>query len=155
MAQSGVVKMGYLHTFLKPKHAYYEAWREYRRRRTLMWLASLGWIPMGLIGVFLAGLLSLLLGPGGAVGALPIVAVPLVAITFATLLVAYWRFRMWPCPRCRRAFRNPRYWPLSDRCPHCGLDLYAPCDPADQKWEYEDLVHASRSRRNPERRRIS
>jgi hypothetical protein len=124
--------MAYLYTFLKPNHAYYENWREMRRRRKHFWLAFLLAVPavMGLglvmfpIAVLMHAEVLILLGP-------------LAWMVF--LFYLQHRYISWPCPRCHRAFCRT-WWgcfTMTDRCVHCDLLRYSPCDPAQQEWEFE------------------
>ncbi len=62
-----------------------------------------------------------------------VVAVAVVAVSFRL----EFRFQSWPCPYCHQPFFRTwwGYYAFSDRCVHCGLAKYAPCDPAGQQWE--------------------
>jgi hypothetical protein len=57
-----------------------------------------------------------------------------------TCAALHWRWLCWPCPRCGRAFKVNLFYLGGhfDRCKHCGLEKYAPCDPAEQEWEFAD-----------------
>ena len=130
--------MGYLYSFLKPSHAYYENWQELRRRRKRFWIGTALMYPGMLLLWILVSPLCFLL----------VTEVPFGIVALA-MTAAWTAMRMdhanWPCPRCKQPFF--RYWgmnySLACRCLHCGLELYAPCDPAQQQWEFESHVDPS------------
>jgi hypothetical protein len=128
-----MVDMGYLYNFLKPSHAYYQAWQEYRRRRKLVWVAAAAALPAAFLGAILVMPLALLLKSD-----VPVALIFCVCIGFC--LWMHFRRLLWPCPRCGRAFHFMVFYFKGhfDRCQHCGLEKYAPCDPANQEWEFAD-----------------
>src|SRR5262245_28033777 len=122
--------MGYSFRFLKPEHAYYNAWVERQRLRRQAWLA----FPLGmLVAAIGIAFTSVLFGdsPWGLVGALT---------GYGLIVAAQVRYHDWLCPRCGRAFRRGAVLRL-DRCGHCELEDCAPCDPAEQSWEFESQMH--------------
>jgi hypothetical protein len=127
--------MGYLYRFLKPSHAYSANWQEMRRRRKVYWISTALLFP---VMVLLCGLVSPLCSL--LQSDLPVFIVAM-AVMAAYTAVHVYRLK-WPCPRCGRPF----FWawwpypPMACRCLHCGLELYAPCDPAHQQWEFESHV---------------
>ncbi|HEY5312815.1 MAG TPA: hypothetical protein VIK18_09860 [Pirellulales bacterium] len=128
--RSNLGRPGYRFNFLKPHHAYYQNWLEMRRRRKLFFLAPvLAWPVMALL-MFALWPVCLLLRSDAPAGVVPFVVM-------GALPVAWFYWRLWPCPRCGRAyFVGLQYWG-SDQCKNCGLARYAPCDPAEQQWEFE------------------
>jgi hypothetical protein len=125
--------MGYLYSFLKPSHTYYQAWQEYRRRRKFAWLSTLVAMPAALIGAIIILPIALALKSD----------IPIAMVFGGGMIFCVWihlRRLIWPCPRCRRAFHLMAFaFKIDfDRCKHCGLEKYAPCDPAHQEWEYAD-----------------
>jgi hypothetical protein len=126
-------RMGYLYSFLKPRHAYCEAWQEYRRRRKLAWIATAAMLPAIMLGGVIVLPIALWLES----------EVPMMLVAGACMLGCiglHSRWLNWPCPRCGRAFHNKVYYcgSIFDTCKHCGLERYAPCDPAEQVWEFAD-----------------
>jgi hypothetical protein len=127
------VGMGYLYTFLKPSHAYCQAWQEYRRRRKLAWVTTAAMFPVAILGSIVVSPLAFALKSD----------VPVGIVFFACIGFCVWmhlRRLFWPCPLCGRAFHLKVFYFKGDfdRCKHCGLEKYAPCDPANQKWEFAD-----------------
>jgi hypothetical protein len=127
--------MGYLFTFLKPQHAYYANWQEMRRRRRLFWTYTALMMPVTVLLWLIVSPLCFLLksdAPAGAVAIAMMIGWPAARI---------YQLR-WPCPRCGKPFFfswwGYRYY--RDQCAHCDLPLYAPCDPAEQQWEFESHV---------------
>ena len=126
--------MGYLYNFLKPGHSYFAAWRDYRRLKNLVWIAAGGFL-LALVVAFVSRFVVTSEAPAF------LVALASMLVAF----VAHVRYMMWPCPRCHRRFFRSWYWsPLADKCLHCGLEKYAPCDPADQQWEFETQASEDR-----------
>jgi len=126
--------MGYLYSFLKPSHAYYQAWHEYRRRRKLAWIATAALpLPIALGGLIVLPIAFWLESE------LPIMLVAGACMSVCAAMHSRWlRF---PCPRCGRTFNLNYLTSRFDGCKHCGLEKYAPCDPAEQEWELADHTH--------------
>lgn len=126
--------MGYLYTGLKPEHAYYGAWQEYRRRRRLAWIATLSWAPIGLLGAIALLPLCKVLHSGW-----PLLIWLVLVVGLAS--AAYHYFLCWRCPQCGQTFMWSWWanWPFTDKCLHCGLDRYAPCRREEQEWEFIQL----------------
>lgn len=124
--------MGYLYRFVKPEHAYFRNWQELRFRKRLFCIAYAAAIPAtALIWLILSPLASLL-GPQVSDGITAI-------LVFTALAALYLHLVRWPCPRCGKPFSVT--WGtrggFNDKCVRCGLPLNAPCDPAEQQWEFE------------------
>jgi hypothetical protein len=130
--------MGYLYSFLKPSHAYYENWQELCRRRKLIWIRTALMLPATMLLCILMLPLCFLLGTE-----VPLFIVPLAVMAAPVALRV--RQSSWPCPRCKQPFFGDwgMYHSMAIRCLHCGLELYAPCDPAQQQWEFESHVSPS------------
>ncbi len=128
--------MGYLYTFLKPGHAYFAAWAEYRRRRRDALLALAGLLPVTALAMLLISPLCWVLNSGAPAF---IAAVVGMLAGFVVNYVAQVRYAWWPCPRCHLPLFQALWihWPFASRCLNCGLEKYAPCDPSEQKWEFE------------------
>lgn len=94
-----------------------DAWSAYRKKRWVVVLVFLGFLP---IGFPLAVALSRLSGSGSAFY--------MVAFGWAlALVVVYVRLAFFPCPRCGKAYFS-RWWyynPLSGACVHCGLPKWS------------------------------
>lgn len=128
--------MGYLYTFLKPGHAYFAAWAEYRRRRRDAWLALVALFPAPVLAAFLVSPICWALNSGAPAF---IAAVVGALAWFIVNCIVRFRYFWWPCPRCHRPFFQALWihWPFANRCLNCGLEKYAPCDPSEQQWEFE------------------
>jgi len=93
------------------------SWRVLRRRCRIYWIALFGALPAE---VLIGWPLDRLLGSD-----IPFLAIAGVAM--ATLLVAGYRVKNWPCPSCgkpflRRSFSFDKR--LRRSCAHCSLPLY-------------------------------
>jgi hypothetical protein len=121
--------LGYLYKSLRPSHAYFPNWLEYRRLHRQAWIATVGFIPAAamanIVGMFVSSKLLADVATG---------------LLFFFVVGMHYRAHLWPCPRCNRRFgwTIGGYASSYDRCSHCGLDKYAPCDPAVQEWEHFD-----------------
>jgi len=131
--------MGYTFRFLKPSHPYYPAWQEYRRRRKLWILTFAGLVAAAALGQLIAMPLGYWFESDipelVVVATIGCIGLPLVS--FRT-----WQMVSSRCPRCARVFNWGSF--SLDKCLHCGLEEYAPCDPAEQQWEFERLNPASK-----------
>jgi hypothetical protein len=99
------------------KHDEPEAvWAEYRRRRTLAWAVPL----LLLTGAFALSLSKLYSGPWPFM-------VPVIIFT-----ALYFRFQLWPCPRCGKPFtETKRDLTFSRCCQNCGLKLWTDAGDVD------------------------
>jgi hypothetical protein len=127
--------MGYLFKFLKSDHAYLPNWQELRRRRKQFWMAFLLFIPFMMVIGGVSQIVQQSLSGRLAEGFFAIAGISY------TGLIIWLSFRLayWPCPRCGRPF-SLSWWrraAMNDRCLHCDLPRYAPCDSATQQWEFE------------------
>jgi len=97
--------------------SYHAAWREYRRQRSLYILAFLSWMPVGGGIIVLADRLRW--NAAAALAALIVWAF--------VILVQGWRWSLWPCPRCGKAYRGWISFPLvlPRRCYYCKLPRWA------------------------------
>jgi hypothetical protein len=91
---------------------YRVAWSDYVRRRNLLTLIFLGYIPWG-IGVFFALRLGM---PQRA-------AWILILAWFVMFPVAAIRFSFWSCPGCHKPFYSKSWYHnhFARKCVHCGL----------------------------------
>lgn len=97
-------------------------WREHRRRRRVMWLLLLGFIP----GVVLTGT---------AIGAAFATEPPYIAVAVVwmlAILVTSHRASALRCPRCGQRFyaKGLYHNGFTRKCLHCGLRKWADEDPA-------------------------
>jgi hypothetical protein len=140
--------MGYLYNFLKPTDEYYANWQELRRRRKRFWQYTALTIPGIAVLWGIATLLCWLFRSKIALAPAGVLTLAALVAWMIWSFMERWHLLRWPCPRCRRPFFNYRwvgYSSLTCRCLHCGLDIYAPCDPAHQQWRYESHVSPSSS----------
>jgi len=79
-----------------------EYWEGLRSRRLLVALAAATWLVLWIV-----------LGASGLL------------IGFSFLLLAYWRLRSWPCPRCRQPIVGAGFTTFTERCRSCGLGVFA------------------------------
>ena len=92
---------------------YLPAWMEYRRRRLLAILFSVGFLALTAIA-----------GKIFSDDRFSSVVVWILAITLLGGAVTQgWRVAIWPCPKCGKAFRGTA--PFPRRCRHCGLPIWA------------------------------
>ena len=99
---------------------YAEKWHEYRKRRNIVFVIFVAYLP----SMFLFSLLFRNLFRFEA-------STAIAAITLILLFaVAVARANTWPCPRCGKWFHAKRFGsnPLTDRCLHCGLPKWADRD---------------------------
>jgi Zn ribbon nucleic-acid-binding protein len=91
---------------------YRVAWSAYVRRRNLLALVFLGYIPWGIVMLF-----AMKLGmPQRA-------AWILILVWFVMFPVAAIRFSFWSCPRCHKPFYS-KWWysnHFARKCVYCGL----------------------------------
>lgn len=94
------------------------ALEEIRRRRLLVWLVWVGYLPTVLLIVF--GLEALGANPDDSA---PFVALPYMAL-FAAVAIRSGYSR---CPRCHEHFHRRSLYgnPWTRKCLHCGLSLHA------------------------------
>ncbi len=125
--------MGYLFTFLKPDHAYYQHWLEFRRRRRAYFLGFFAFPVVFLLTAAPSTLILYVLSLPESFALIPVVAG---CGVWANYL---WQQLRWPCPRCGKPFMFGRFGvvPWTSACGNCGLPTYSPCDPVDQKLEFE------------------
>jgi hypothetical protein len=110
---------------------YTQAWRDYRKRRFVLWTVVLTFIPCIITSVFLIGApLSALTGIDAYYFVLPI-------LVFWTimLMVAYLRLQFFCCPRCGKWFFTTFFlWlflshrPFARKCVNCDLPKWATSD---------------------------
>jgi hypothetical protein len=127
--------MGYRYSFLKPDHAYFQAWQDLRRRTKVAWIATVALIPAVAIGILVVSPLSFALQSD-------VPAAVMSMLIMVGWIVLQYRNNRFLCPRCELLFFRTwwLYWMFTDKCRRCGLPKYAPCDPADQKWEFESRI---------------
>lgn len=90
---------------------YPEAWKEYRARRF--------WGLVFMLGLILAPLIAHRV-IGTSERSLPFVSF-LSVVLFALTIIQGYRFALWPCPKCGKAFRGTIPFPRG--CRHCGLPI--------------------------------
>ena len=102
--------------------AYQDAWRRYKRLRTVWLLVCL--MELGPAEVFFAGIL-----PAVDPATRDVVQV---FVSFSILFLIDSKLRNWKCPRCAQSFftgkkaTRPLQWLfLPQRCRFCGLPKYA------------------------------
>ena len=99
---------------------YAASWQDLRKRRRLVWLLFLGYIP----GV--AALCFLVVTAAASMGGSKQSEVACAVIALFWILafaVAAIRLTFFRCPRCRRLFHSTwwRHNPFARHCLHCGL----------------------------------
>jgi hypothetical protein len=106
-----------VHHTSQPTGSYGKAWQSYRRNRCLYLVLLLGVVPWFLLLVALMNH--------------RIVSAPVeTGLIFLWILLLFsqgWRFALWPCPRCGKAFRRGAFF--AKRCGHCKLPIWVTgCD---------------------------
>ena len=88
------------------------SWEDYRRRRKVLWIAFIGYLPVGaIVGLPLNGILG---------SELPVIVLALVWMGIFAYAVV--RMDSFPCPRCGMPFFSRPFVqnPLAQRCMRCG-----------------------------------
>lgn len=102
---------------------YAREWREYIRRRKLLFWLLIGWVPITIAFVLITSLFV-----HSRHGIIPLVIV-YAAIYFAVVQVAWARVTFWHCPRCGQVYSGRWafwYWnDFSPSCAHCGFSGYS------------------------------
>lgn len=119
------------------KPAVVNVWDECRRRRNLVWLLGIGYLPAVLI---IGSLLNAVLGNQGG----------FVAVAAAWLLAFGWavyRLDKFCCPRCGKPFfrRGLAGNTWSNCCLHCAWPRWQECHASDREaWRAEEEVKCLR-----------
>ena len=99
---------------------YAAAWQDLRRRRRLLWILFLGYIPGVAALCFLVGAPITSMGETqqGEVACAIIALLWIFAFAVAAIRLTFFR-----CPRCHRIFHSTwwRHNPFAHNCLHCGL----------------------------------
>jgi hypothetical protein len=98
-------------------------WDEYKRRRRAFRLALL-LMPLWIVPGAVIRYILIRCGLDARLAFFSVVLFP----PYLNLVVAYWRWMSWNCPRCGRRFFHTWIYgnPFSNRCVHCGLMKWAP-----------------------------
>jgi hypothetical protein len=105
--------------------SYSEQWRDWRKRRNIVWLIFLGYIP-GVIAIFFSVLfLFRLIGLPAAWDGPAFYAIAgswMFSFIVAGIYAGYF-----PCPRCHKPFFVTWWYrnPFARKCVHCGLPKWA------------------------------
>jgi hypothetical protein len=105
---------------------YASAWRDYRKRTIIFWIAFLGYVP-GVAAIFFAIGPSLAALTGIEPNNIGMMIALCWMIAFAILAIRRSLFR---CPRCGGAFFSTLWYTNSfaRKCVHCGLAKWAVSD---------------------------
>lgn len=99
---------------------YAASWQDLKRRRRLLWVLFLGYLPGVAALCFLVGWVATSMG-GSQQGEVMCAVVALLWIL--AFAVAAIRLTFFRCPRCTRIFHSTwwRHNPFAHNCLHCGL----------------------------------
>lgn len=96
---------------------YTAQWQDYRKKRNLVWLLFLAYVPgVAIIGFTLQHLLKSELPFYFAAG-----------VWLTAYIAASWRLDTFKCPACGRKFHSTRWGhnPFVHKCLYCGLPKWA------------------------------
>lgn len=113
-----------------PKLDCAKEWKRHRRNKWIVWLLVPGWIPYGVLVVFIMATLN--------VQSDRAFAVAMSAYAFAEGVFTL-RVSFFPCPRCGSSFKAWSQWGLGykgtpEKCRNCGLG----------KWQCESQTETVR-----------